>query len=477
MKRKSLLSIILVLSLVASLFAACGDKEAVEESATSTEESSTEVKETKEEKDTDAEDTAEAEASAKPYEGVTLKWAVSETAASSDEFIKLTEGIKEELGATVEFTIVPGSKEGEIDRTLVSLTAGDQLDIIYGATPKLKMYQSAGVLTSLNEYANNAGYDMDAVFGKNLPVFDGEVYGLPAYSDIWITYFNRQIFDDAGVPYPEAEGWTWEKYIETAKLLRNEGADIWGSFMLNYNNYFYMYATQKGVQPYKDDGTANFDDPAYREALEFFVGLGNTEGVQPTVTQIAAGEFPWNAFPSQDNLGMFVCGGWVTSLVKNHEKYPRDWDAGILPMPYPEGSQPSTLVINGNYAVPVTSAHKDAAFAAIAYMAENQYKLGYGRVPARIDLPEEEVTRYIEDELGVAFVDDGITVEDFRQGWFDPERIPYSEKIVGTADTSINQIWVEESQMYAMGAKTLDEAIASIQERANRAIEEAKMDQ
>ncbi len=48
---------------------------------------------------------------------------------------------------------------------------------------------------------------------------------------------------------------------------------------------------------------------------------------------------------------------------------------------------------------------------------------------------------------------DGITTEDFMAGWFDSSRNYISEKIVGTADTVINQIVTEESLMYGQGCK------------------------
>lgn len=466
MKKMRLLSLILVFTMAVNLFAGCtkADEDNSSQTTVDNGEATTETENGQETEDT----------SGKKYDGVTLKWAVTETGASTGENVELIEKIKEDLGINIEFTIVPTPKDGEIDRTLVSLMAGDELDIVYSATPSLKIYQSAGVLTPLDELAENMGYDMKEVFGENLPVFDGAVYGLPAYSDIWLTFYNKKVFDDAGVPYPEAEGWTWEKYIETAEKLTDIENGVWGSYMLDYNNYYYMYATQKGADAYKADGTSNFDDPLYSEALKFFADLGNEKEIQPTMGMLAAGEYPWNAFAASDNIGMFVCGGWVTSLLKNHEKYPREWKAGILPMPYPEGSEASTLVVNGNYAIPTTSANKEAAFEAVKYMAENQYELGYGRVPARVNLSDEEITRYIEEELGADFVDDGITVEDFRAGWFDAERIPYPEKIIGTADTSINQIWFEEAQEYGLGIKPLEETMQSIQERSNRAIEEAK---
>ena len=408
----------------------------------------------------------------KPYEGVTLHYAVSETATQGGETVDLVNMVKEMTGINIEFTIVPNTNAGEVDKALVSLMAGDELDILYGTDAKLKNYYSAGVLTPLDELAVNANYDMQAVFGDNIASYgDGKSYGLPAFSDIWLTFYNKKVFDEAGVEYPTAEGWTWEKYIETAKKLTDADKGVWGSFMLDYDNYNYMYAFQKGFEAYNEDQTeTNFDDPLFKESLEWFYGLGNNEKIQPDSVTYAAGTYPWNSFVASDNIGMFVCGGWVASMLPNTDKYPRDWECGILPMPYPEGETPSTLAVPGCYAIPTTSKNKEAAFAAIKCIAENQYTLGYGRIPARVDLTDEEITDYIENKLVPTFVNDKITTEDFRAAWFDAGRKVYSEKIIGPADTTINQIIIEEAQLYGAGTKSIDETIASIKKRSDEAI-------
>lgn len=420
------------------------------------------------------ETTAAGETSDKPFEGVTLKYATTQTASTGDENLKLIELVKEQTGINIEFYVIPSAKAGEVDKTLVSLMAGDEIDLIYNTKPGLKTFYNAGVLEPMNALAEAAGYDIKGTFGDYVPEFDGDVYGLPAFSDIWITLYNKQIFDDAGVEYPSAEGWTWEKYIETAKKLNNPEKGIYGSLMLDYDCYAYMYALQKGWEPYKADGTANFDDPLFKESVEFFYGLGNTEKIQPSILEFKAANTPWNAFVSTGNYGMFMCGGWVTSVLNQFDKYPRDWKAGILPMPYPEGEDPSTLTVPGCYAVPTTSKNKEAAFAAAACMAENQYTLGMGRVPARVDLTDEEVNDYIENSLAKPFEFDEISVDDFKAAWFDDERTALSEKIIGYGDAAISQAIIEEGQLYGQGAQDIDTTITKIQDRANKAIEEDK---
>ena len=153
--------------------------------------------------------------------------------------------------------------------------------------------------------------------------------------------------------------------------------------MLDYDCYNYMYALQNGAEHYKEDGTSNYDDPRFRDSVEFFYSLGNELQIQPDITTYKAGVYPWNAFPStgvanadgsydKAQFGMFVCGGWAASMLPDTEKYPRDWQCVILPMPYPEGQEPSTLTVPGCYAVPSTSKNKKAAFEAVRCIAENQ---------------------------------------------------------------------------------------------------------
>lgn len=410
----------------------------------------------------------------KPFAGTVLKFTMTQADSLNQERVDLIAMVEEKTGIILEPNLVPEATDDQIDKTLVGLMAGDEMDIIYYATPRLKPFFNAGVLEPLDALASNAGYDMNAVFGDYLPKFNGEVYGLPAFSDIWLTMYNKTVFDNADVEYPTADGWTWEKYIETAQKLTDKDNGVYGSLMLDYNNYNYMHAIQKGKSHYTADGKSNYADPAFSEALEFFYGLGNEEKIQPSMLDFKAGNIQWDAFFAQDaEYGMFVCGGWTLQMMAEKEGYPRDWQFGVLPMPYPEGENPSTLTLPGCYAIPATSQNKDAAFAAIACIAENQYTLGYGRVPARRDLSQAEIDAYIENELINPYLEDGVTVEDIRAAWFDSGRTAYEEKIIGPADAEIDSIWVEEGQLYGQGAKDLETAMAAILERSNRAIEES----
>ena len=265
-----------------------------------------------------------ASGSGKPYEGVVLHYAATDTEATGNEMQDIVKMVKEKTGIDIQFTIIPKADVGEVDKRLVSLQAGDELDIIYGTTAQLKVFYDAGVLSPLDEYAAAASYDAPAVFGGSIPYYDdGRMYGLPAFNDVWCTFVNTKVFENAGVEVPSAEGWTWEKYVETAKKLTDVNNEIYGSLMLDYDCYNYMYALQKGAEHYK----------------------------------------------------------------------------------------------------------------------------------ATDDIPAEQ----------------------FKAAWFDADRKVLSEKVVGTADTTISQIWTSEGPLYGMGQQDLDTTMKNILDRSNEAIKEAEL--
>ncbi len=281
------------------------------------------------------------------------------------------------------------------------------------------------------------------------------------------------LFDKANIPYPTAEDWTWEKFIEIGKQLTDEANGIYGAYNPDWVHYNYMYAMQKGFEHYKEDGTSNYDDPLFKESVEWYYGLGNVEKIQPSYLVQKSKQMPVDYFTT-GKVGMSVCGGWTTNWLIDKEKYPRDWKAGVLPMPHPEGEEKSVSVVVSNVWIPTTSKNKEKAFEVAKLFAENQYTLGYGRIPARVDLTDEEIQNYIKEQILPTLEADGITVEDIQEMWFDPDVKIFDEKPVGDASTDIKNIIVDECGLYGIGEQSLDDTVSHIKEKADAAIAAAK---
>src|SRR5690606_4620976 len=54
--------------------------------------------------------------------------------------------------------------------------------------------------------------------------FEGKVGFLPRAADVVVVYYNRRMFDDAGIPYPTPE-WTWDEFMEISEALTIKADD------------------------------------------------------------------------------------------------------------------------------------------------------------------------------------------------------------------------------------------------------------
>jgi ABC-type glycerol-3-phosphate transport system substrate-binding protein len=160
---------------------------------------------------------------------VTLNWWATErgrdTAATRDLHFQLARAFEaEHPGIQVAVSLYPS--RGFATRVTTAIAAGQGPDIWYHyyATD----IASQGFLQDLTPYIEASDVE-DGWFesARRRAVYDGAYYGVPrdAVSD-FIAY-NKDIFDAAGMPYPEA-GWTVEDYRQTAIALADPANNVYG---------------------------------------------------------------------------------------------------------------------------------------------------------------------------------------------------------------------------------------------------------
>lgn len=384
---------------------------------------------------------------------------------------KLVADFKAETGIDVEMNIIPGDGVDIYKKIDISVSTGDTTDIIYISNPLLlDKYSAGGWLYSLNDLMKEANYDADKVFGSYLTRYDDQVYTLPSYAGKWAVYYNKKVFDDAGVPYPSGS-WTWDEYIETAKKLTDPAKGIYGSYMLDYDNYMYYQARQYGVSGYKEDGTSNYDDPAFKDALKLFGDLGNVHKIQPSWMEFKTKKLAWDGFMS-GQYGMHLIGSWYTDLFANKESYPRDWKFGMTQIPVPaDGKGNNNLISPAGIGINKNSEKPKEAFQFVKFYAENYYKYT-GNLPARVDLTDAELDALFQDL--VTTLEGELTVEELKSALFDKNMGVVDEKIIGPAANEYSSIVLQESELYLVGQKSLDDAIKDIKKRADQAIKDAE---
>ncbi|HEX2924655.1 MAG TPA: extracellular solute-binding protein [Ruminiclostridium sp.] len=378
---------------------------------------------------------------------------------------------KKELNTDLEFEEIASDKY--LDKISVVLLANNaDFDFFYSILPNMGAYVNANAVMPVDDLAKKAGIDMEKKFGASIQKINGNIYQLPNTKDIWMTMYNKKIFDEAGVAYPSADGWTWDKYIETAKKISNPKKGIYGSFLNQNNDTFrILLAQQQGVSVYKKDGTTNFDDPAFAKSFKFLKDMDDNQ-MQINYMNYVSQKAAWDTFAA-GKVGMTVNGGWSIDFVTKQKDYPRDWECGILPMPAVDAAHPTTLSVIGGYFLPTNTSNPDAAFRVAEQLAEKEYTFNPQRLPTVAGLSKEELLKYIDTTYMPNFKNGEVKDEDIYNAWFNPDRKLESEKFIGPACTELTQMVIDEVDPYLLGKKSLEDTVKTLKEKGDEALKDA----
>lgn len=126
--------------------------------------------------------------------------------------------------------------------------------------------------------------------------FNGKTMGVPIEAEDVVIFYNKKLFDKAGVPYPPKQwddpSWTWDKLVETAtKLTQGSGATkVWGYNQSNWWVYDYPHIWSRGGTVTNADRTkSTITMPETVEAFQFRADLINKYKVHPTAADMTEG--------------------------------------------------------------------------------------------------------------------------------------------------------------------------------------------
>ena len=181
----------------------------------------------------------------------------------------------------ISIELLPESWEG-----LYNLRAGDA-DVF--VSQSVREQQQKGDILALDQWIeSDKGFDLADFYPDTAGLFaiEGKTWAIPAWIDPEVMFYNRDLFDKYGVPYPKI-GWTWEDFLDCARSIRDPEADVFGCVVPNvYDTMNFIY--QHGGRLYDDwrnPTRTTYDDPLTIEALEWFAKLIHEYNVIPTSEQ------------------------------------------------------------------------------------------------------------------------------------------------------------------------------------------------
>ncbi len=160
----------------------------------------------------------------------------------TDWFPPMAQEMLEEFHAThpnirVYYNLDPEQHEYE-QKSLADLEAGTAADVFQGCCSYLPIWAQKGFLLDLSSYVQTdldreTIADWDPVQYNAFFTRDGRQYALPKYHGALALYYNKDLFDQAGLDYP-TDSWTHDDYLtamtQLSKSSKKEGqSGVWGS--------------------------------------------------------------------------------------------------------------------------------------------------------------------------------------------------------------------------------------------------------
>lgn len=358
-------ALVLLLLVMVAIVLACGSPAATPEPAAqapATEAAQEDVPATPSEEPTVAAPTPE---EAQPGEKVELTFSVW---GDPDELAILQE-IADDFVAqnpNVHITVTVSDWDTYWDKLQTTLAAGNPPDVFAMDAPLYPDYQSRDVLLNLQSYIDRDQYDLSDYYEVSLQCYqtpDG-YYGLPRDVQPSVMYYNKDMFDEAGVPYPD-ETWTWETLVENGKKLTQDKdgdgvtdqyamwADIWDMELL----WASLIWQNEGEILNADYTKTLLADEAGMGAWQFIHDMIFTHKIlaSPSVAEQFGDPF------ESGNAAMTPAGHWVVPF---YSKVDFAW--GVAPLP--KGKVQASIVNSVGFVVAKDSKHPEEAWAFLKHL-------------------------------------------------------------------------------------------------------------
>jgi multiple sugar transport system substrate-binding protein len=266
----------------------------------------------------------------------------------------------------VHITVNVSDWETYWDKLQTTLAAGTPPDVFAMDAPLYPDYQSRDVLLNLQPFIDRDKFDLSDYYEVSLQCYqtsDG-YYGLPRDIQPSVMYYNKDMFDEAGVPYPD-ETWTWETLVENGKKLTKDKdgdgtidqyalwADVWDMELL----WASLIWQNEGEIVSPDYTKTLLAEEGALGAWQFIHDMMLKDKIMPTPNVVEQFGDPFES----GNAAMTPAGHWVVPFYSNVDFA---WDVA----PLPKGKTQASIVNSVGFVVAKDSQHPEEAWAFLKHL-------------------------------------------------------------------------------------------------------------
>jgi multiple sugar transport system substrate-binding protein len=236
--------------------------------------------------------------------------------------------------------------------------------------------------------------DWDPAQYRALQKRDGEQYGLPKYHGALALYYNKDLFDQYGVDYPDGS-WDHDDYLEAMKRLTHDHdsdgrIDLWGSILDVSWDRIQVHVNGWGgyfVDP-EDSTHSRMGDPQALAAMEWLRARMWDDQVMARPLDVQ-NMGPQQAFISE-KVAMAEDGSWALKNILSNAKF----RIGVAPLPAGPARR-VTLATTDGFGIYKGTRYPQAAWEMMKYLISKEYGLAMAQAnflqPARASLVQDWV--------------------------------------------------------------------------------------
>lgn len=279
-------------------------------------------------------------------------------------------------------------------------------DVFWMHSNEIANYAEGNVLMDLNDVTENSDMFSLEQFPEELTELystEDQLLGIPKDYDTVGLWYNKALFDEAGIDYP-TEDWTWDDLLTAAEELTDEEAGVYGILApLNRQEGYHNFIHQNGGYVLSEDKTqSGFRENETIEAVQWYADLSVEHGVSPTGNQFADNSNLTFFQSGRGAMGFF--GSWMTGEMSQNEYTAENADIA----PLPQGQERATIFNGLANSVSANTDHPEEAQAFVEFLSSEEAMLiqgEYGSAIPALEGTDNSFTEAYPDFNTQAFID------------------------------------------------------------------------
>lgn len=296
----------------------------------------------------------------------------------------LSEVIGDDLKAE-DITVQYEPLEGDYNAALTNaLSAGTAADLFYLPDSTAPGLIATGKVLPLGDLVDSSAYldNLNQTFTQ-----DGKLYGIAKDFNTLAVFYNKDLFDEAGVEYPNADD-DWNTFADKLRQVSDAlGPDVYGACLPADFARMGAFAYANGWEPFGADGKANLQDPAFVEAFNWYTGLVK-DGVAVQPSDVGAG-WPGDCL-AKEQAAVAIEGAWMLGFLRDNAPN-LQYGTTLLPKS-PTTGERGNFIYTVGWAVNADSPNQEAAIKVLEALTSEkaqQFILEQGlAIPSRSSLAD-----------------------------------------------------------------------------------------